>query len=126
MRRALPLMIVAGLIGCAPAGAQEAIATASNAPPLAPSNLAAPLALGRHQGFSDEGAPIIGPCGAVGDVHDGVAEKPDKNPHGSISAGVGTHGYRDVGGAVCVPLGDHAAVSIAFDAGRFDGGRFGR
>ncbi len=118
MRRALPLMVAAGLIASGPAWAQEAIATANNTPPPAPAPTAAPILLARHQGFSDEGAPLVGPCGAVGEVHDGVAEKPDKAPHGEVSAGVGTHGYREIGGAVCVPVGDRTAVSIAFDAGR--------
>ena len=118
MRRALTLIAAAGLIVSGPCAAQEAIATATNAPPPAPTTTAAPLALGHHQGFSDEGAPLVGPCGAVGEVHDGVAEKPDKKVHGEVSAGVGTHGYREVGGAVCIPVGDHAAVSVAFDVGR--------
>jgi hypothetical protein len=117
MRRALPLLVAVGLIACEPSWAQEAIATASNSPAPAPTATAAPLTIGRRQGFSDEGAPIIGPCGAVGDVHEGVAEKPDKAPHGSVSASVGTHGYREVGGEVCIPVGDRTAVSIAFDAG---------
>jgi hypothetical protein len=118
MRRALPLIIVAGLIASGPSWAQEAIATASNTPPPAPTSSPAPLQLGGRDGFSDEGAPIVGPCGAVGAFHDGVAEKPDKTPHGSISAGVGTHGYREVGGVVCMPVGDHAAVTVAVDVGR--------
>ena len=118
MRRALPLMVAAGLIVSGPSWAQEAIATANNTPPPAPPANAAPLLLARHEGFSDEGAPLVGPCGAVGEVRDGVAEKPDKKPHGSVSASVGTHGYREVGGEVCVPVGDRTAVSIAFDTGR--------
>jgi hypothetical protein len=118
MRRALPFIVAAGLVASGPCWAQEAIATATNASPPAPTTTAAPLLLGHRQGFSDEGAPLVGPCGAVGEVHDGVAEKPDKDPHGFVTAGVGTNGYREVGGAVCVPIGDHTAVSIAVNAGR--------
>ncbi len=118
MRRVLSLMVAAGLIAWGPSWAQEAIATANNTPPPAPPSTAAPLLLARHQGFSDEGEPLVGPCGAVGEVHDGVAERPDKKPHGSVSAAVGTHGYREVGGEVCLPVGDRTSVSIAFDAGR--------
>jgi hypothetical protein len=118
MRRALPFIVVAGLIASGPTWAQEAIATATNTPAPAPTSTAPPLSLGHHQGFSDEGAPLVGPCGAVGQVHDGVAEKPDKNPHGFVTAGVGTNGYREIGGAVCVPIGDHAAVSVAVNYGR--------
>ena len=118
MRRALLLMITAGMIASGSCRAQEAIATASNTPPPVSTTTAAPLFLGHHQGFSDEGPPLVGPCGAVGEIHDGVPQKPDKDPHGYVSAGVGTRGYREVGGAVCVPIGDHAAVSVAIDAGR--------
>jgi hypothetical protein len=117
MRRALTFIVAAGLIACGPSWAQEVIATATNAPPPAPPANAAPLALGHHRDFSDEGPPLVGPCGAVGEVHDGVAEKPDKDPHGSVYAGVGTRGYREVGGAVCMPVGDRTAVSVAFDVG---------
>ena len=118
MRRSLPLLAALGLIACGSSQAQEAIATAPSAPPPVSRASAAPLWVGRQQAFSDEGAPLVGPCGAVGDVVDGVPQKPDKKAHGMVSAGVGTHGYREVGGAVCVPIGDHGAVSLAFDVGR--------
>ena len=118
MRRALLLLVTVGIVTSAPCWAQEAIATANNTVPPIPATTAAPLFLRDHQGFSDEGPPLVGPCGAVGEIRDGEPQKPDKDPHGYVSAGVGTHGYREVGGAVCVPVGDHTAVSIAFDAGR--------
>jgi len=118
MQRALPLILAAGLIVAGSASAQEAIPTASAAPPPAPPPSAAPLWISEHADFDDAGPPLIGPCGAVGAVHDGVAEKPDHNPHGEVFAGIGTSGYREVGGAICVPIGDHAAVSIAVDTAR--------
>jgi hypothetical protein len=109
---------MAGLIASGTARAQETIATAKTETPPAPSANAPPLLLPRHAEFDDEGPPLVGPCGAVGAVHDGVAEKPDKKPHGEVFAGVGTAGYREVGGVVCMPIGDHAAVSVAVDYGR--------
>ena len=116
MRRVLALSFAVGLFATGPASAQEAIATAKAETPPAPPANAPPLSLGRHSGFDDEGPPLVGPCGAVGAVHDGVREKPDRNPHGEVFGGIGTHGYREAGGVVCVPIGDHGAVTIAVDA----------
>lgn len=119
MRRALSFAFACLLIAAGgPCGAQEVIATAKNTPPPAPPMSAAPLWLGHHADFDDEGPPRIGPCGAVGEVHDGVAEPPDKKVHGEVFGGVGTRGYREIGGVLCVPVGDHAAVTVAIDAGR--------
>ena len=117
MRRALPILYVACLLAAGSLHAQEAIATAKAETPPAPPANAPPLMLPRHPQFDDEGAPLVGPCGAVGAVHDGIAEKPDKKVHGEVFAGVGTAGYREIGGAVCIPVGDHGAVSIAVDYG---------
>jgi hypothetical protein len=116
MSRALPLMIAILVAGGA-ARAQEAIATAKGAPPPAPP-AAAPLTLGGHDDFDDEGPVPVGPCGAVGHVKDGVMQPPDKRPHGEVFGGVGTHGYREAGGVVCLPVGDHSAVTLAVDVGR--------
>ena len=117
MRRVLPLILAAGLIA-GTASAQEAIATAKAETPPAPPANAPPLSLGRHKDFDDEGPPLVGPCGAVGEVRDGVAQKPDRKPHGEVFGGSGTHGYREAGGVVCVPIGDHASVTVAVDAAR--------
>ena len=40
----------------------------------------------------------------------------DRSPHGQVWGGVGTHGYRNVGGVVCVPVGDNSRVTIAVDS----------
>lgn len=118
------LSVAASLAG-APAWAQEAIPTAANAPsagaPAPPPAAVPPLTLNDRRQFDDSGPPLVGPCGAVGDIVDGVPQKPDKNPHGSVWAGVGTAGYREVGGHVCVPIGDKAAVDIAVDSTRING-----
>ena len=71
----------------------------------------------------DRGPDVLrpmGPCGGPLKTADG---KTDMTPHGEIHAGVGSRGYREGGGAVCVPLGENAAMSIAVDAGSIDGWR---
>jgi hypothetical protein len=100
--------------------AQEAIPTATGAlgegAPPAPES--GPLRLSDR---IDEGPDVlrpVGPCGGPARKEDG---KPDKSPHGEVWAGIGTHGYRDIGGVVCAPLVDNAAVSIAVDAGQING-----
>jgi hypothetical protein len=99
----------------------EAIPTAAGAPtggaPAAP--YAGPLRLDDRL---DDGGPGFlrptGPCGGPAKTADG---KTDKTPHGEVWAGVGTRGYREAGGAVCVPLSDKSALTIAVDAGQING-----
>jgi hypothetical protein len=111
-------VLIAGTLLAGVARAQEAIPTAASgadggAPAAAPG---APVMLSRaRSGFDDRGPVTIGPCGVARDI-DGVPAKPDKTPHGEVWAGVGTHGYRQAGGAVCIPVGDHAQVTLAVDA----------
>jgi hypothetical protein len=125
MIRVFSIALAATLIA-AGAQAQEAIPTAANAPsagapaPASPAT-AAPITLSDRQEFDDRGPLPVGPCGAVAQVKDGQVQKPDKNPHGEVWAGVGTSGYRDIGGTVCVPIGDHAAVNIAVDSEHISG-----
>ena len=103
------------------AQAQEAIATATHAPDggaLATPASDRPLSLDDSR---DDGPGFLrprGPCGGPAKTADG---KTDRTPHGEVFAGVGTHGYREAGGAVCVPVGDNTAVSIAIDAGQING-----
>ena len=42
-------------------------------------------------------------------------------PPPPLSAAVGTHGYREAGGVVCQPVGDHTAVTIGVDVGGYGG-----
>jgi hypothetical protein len=60
----------------------------------------------------------VGPCGGPAKTAEG---KTDKTPHGEVWAGVGTRGYREIGGVVCLPVGENTAVTIAVDAGHMDG-----
>ncbi|HLZ84487.1 MAG TPA: hypothetical protein VKQ54_13060 [Caulobacteraceae bacterium] len=128
MRRAAIKALVPTAIACLALGtalpamvmAQEAIPTApgaagGDAPPAPESG---PLRLSDR---IDEGPDVlrpVGPCGGPARKEDG---KLDKTPHGEVWAGIGTHGYREIGGVVCAPLGDNAAVSLAIDAGHLDG-----
>jgi hypothetical protein len=100
--------------------AQEAIPTAKDsafggAPPLAPPG---PLSLPTHRSLGADNlvrAPV-GPCGGLPDPQTG---KLDKSPHGEVFAGVGSAGYREAGGEVCLPISDHVAAHLAVDVGRF-------
>lgn len=112
-----------------PLPAQEAIPTATGvagdgAPPASLGGPeSGPLRLSDR---IDEGPDVlrpVGPCGGPARKEDG---KPDKSPHGEVWAGVGTSGYREIGGVVCAPLGENAALSIAVDAGHIDGRGWGR
>jgi hypothetical protein len=113
---ALFATLVVGL-GAAPTFAQEAIPTGAGAPlggaPTAPPP--GPLGAERKLPGGDDVVRTVNACGAPS-TEDG---KTDKSPHGEVFAGVGTHGYREAGGVVCVPVGDHTAVTIAVDAGRY-------
>ncbi len=103
------------------ATAQEAIATAADAPlGGAPTPQgAAPVDTQHRLPGGQDVQRGVNACGAP-PKEDGST---DKSPHGEVFAGVGNHGYREAGGVVCVPLGDHAAATIAVDAGRYPGWR---
>ena len=38
----------------------------------------------------------------------------DRKPHGEVSVGVGTHGYRDYAAAVSLPLGERGRLDLSF------------
>jgi hypothetical protein len=118
MLRALSLGACLSLLVGAAALAQEAIPTAGGVNPnSAPKSTVAPRELGDPEQFSsDDYGPRMGPCGPL-QTADG---KPDKSAHGEIHAGVGTHGYRNIGGAVCKPIGENGAVAIAVDINKGD------
>jgi hypothetical protein len=112
-----------GLLG-SPALAQEAIPTASDAPlGGAPTPQAGPPQTLAQRPFYD-GTDIVrsdlNGCG-VPPKEDG---SPDKNVHGEVYGAVGNHGYREAGGAACIPIGAHSAATIAVDAGQFPGWRW--
>ncbi|MGA0603076.1 hypothetical protein ACO2Q3_20380 [Caulobacter sp. KR2-114] len=117
MRRVLGLALAFSLSMGAAALAQEAIPTAGGAQSnVSPHTAAGPAGADADLQPYDEFAdgplgPKMGPCGPL-ETADG---KPDHSAHGEIHAGVGTHGYRNIGGAVCKPIGDNGAIAIAID-----------
>ncbi len=121
---AFALPILALLLGWLPPAAgvaQEAIPTARAAAGVAPAPPSSdPLRLSDHLDYGPDVLRPSGPCGGPARAEDG---KPDKSPHGAVWAGVGTRGYREIGGAVCVPVGENAAVSLMIDTGHEDGWR---
>lgn len=52
---------------------------------------------------------------------DAVALFDDRQPHGEISVGVGTHGYRSIYARTDLPVGETGRLSIAIENSRFDG-----
>ena len=119
MNRAL-IVTLAALSIAASARAGEVITTAAGGPAdAAPAtSTSAPILIPDRYDLGEDIVRSVGPCGGVAKTPGG---KPDKNPHGDVYAGVGTHGYREGGGVVCVPVGDHAAATIAVDVGHIDG-----
>jgi hypothetical protein len=77
-----------------------------------------------------KGSPAAPPDTTATDIKNFIAEGegdkeplPDHKPHGFVSVGVGSRGYREVAGAVTVPIGDkdQGQVTLAIDAGQIDG-----
>ena len=56
----------------------------------------------------------------------GIVPGDDRKPHGEVSIGVGTHGYRSVYMRTDLPVGENGRLSIAIEDTRFNGGRHGR
>lgn len=86
--------------------ADAPLATAKGTPAAPPSTTQADI-----QRFIDEGA-----------ADDKSEPLPDRKPHGYVSVGVGTRGYKEVSGAITAPVGN-AQVSLAIDTGSVDGRR---
>ena len=124
MYRALALGLSLGLALGTSALAQEAIPTAGGVNPNHPPKTTVPPAdLGARPEYSqDDYGPRMGPCGPA-TTPDG---KPDKSAHGEVSVGVGTNGYRHIGGAVCKPIGENGAIAIAIDKTDGNYGYYGR
>ncbi|HWF00229.1 MAG TPA: hypothetical protein VG248_10575 [Caulobacteraceae bacterium] len=124
MKRSAGLVVPAalfalGLCVLAPAASgQEAIATATTTAdrdaPAPPSS--EPLQIRPHLDGAEDIVRAPGPCGGFRDPDTGKVEK---TPHGEVHAGVGTGGYREAGGTVCVPLSDNVSATVAVDAGHY-------
>ncbi|HEY5288499.1 MAG TPA: hypothetical protein VIJ59_00570 [Caulobacteraceae bacterium] len=124
MKRALPCLVGVALLVGSGVSAQEAIPTAANAPgggaPPVQATAGGPITIQDKRSERDDRGPVpIGPCGVPYKMSNDGPPRQDKTPHGEAWAGVGTHGYRDVGGAVCIPVGKAAEVIIAVDSSRW-------
>jgi hypothetical protein len=103
------LAAVANAQQAAPAAASgQVVSTASGAPPPAPAKADDQIARWLADTSDD-------------DVSDGPVR--DHKVHGEVSVGVGTNGYREVGGIVTGPIGDDGQATIAIDAGQIGSGR---
>jgi len=115
MRRltlAASLLLAASSVG--PAWADGPVSTTSNAQVGAPQpSDAAPPLPAEAAGTTHDGQPMaMGPCGPEKVKPDG---KLDTAPHGEVYGGVGNHGYREIGGTICQPVGQNGAVSVSVD-----------
>ncbi len=125
MRPLIALAALASLAG-SPAWADEAIKTggAQALPAMAdavqplPGRQASPHEIGDWARGVIAGAPAADDAPASGS---GCAAPADRKPHGEVWAGVGTGGYRELGGVVTQPVGDCGSVTIAVSR---SGGRF--
>ncbi len=105
------------------ANADEAIPTAKRATPpsAAQEPPPAPLQPPRFSGL----APVQpGPCGSgpvpkLAPLDADGQPAVDRSPHGEMSVAVGSHGYRSVEGAVCVPVGNNGFVAVDLGTSRF-------
>ncbi|HEV2366242.1 MAG TPA: hypothetical protein VGS12_18840 [Caulobacteraceae bacterium] len=126
MTRPLTLISMLAVLAlpAAPAAAQELVPSAGGGAQATPGSAAKPPGpLDPPDEITDPGPdPVMGPCGPTS-PDPRHPDRPDRKPHGEVFGGVGTHGYREAGGVVCQPLGDHAAVTIAIDAAHIDGWR---
>jgi len=112
MKLALVLVGMA-LVAAPAASAQEAIRTAGDEarpPPAGQAPAALPTVLAATA--SPDGAPP-GPSASHGPP--GCARAPDGKPHGEVWAGIGTRGYRNVGGVVTMPVGQCATLTLGVD-----------
>ena len=117
--RHLAIVLFLSLAG--PALADEPIATAPTTGPAAPQPSAALPPLAPPKPDQDLRPPLaMGPCGPEKVKADGSLETA---PHGEVSVGAGSRGYREIGGAACQPIGQNGAVAISIDEAQEQRGR---
>ncbi|HET6970562.1 MAG TPA: hypothetical protein VFH92_05500 [Phenylobacterium sp.] len=129
------------LLAASTAGAQEIVrAGAEGSPPAAADVPAAPTtdadqaahdrAIGEWAQRVLSGAPAAAEDGGKQPMPAKAAcaadPASDGKPHGEVWAGVGTRGYREVGGVVTQPLGKCGSLTIAVDRTEGNFGRRGR
>jgi len=118
MTRVLALAALAALLAGSAVAADETVATATSADAHPPGAEAPPPPpLNANMRPRDGGGDVLmTACGPEPVDDRGVAAM---NPHGEVSVGAGTRGYRDVGATVCQPLPGGAFVAITADSSRF-------
>lgn len=139
MKRVLPSLFLAALLAAPAAQADEVIATnVGGAPPPAaetapgagsgPSEAVKAQAIGdwAHRVMSGEPAPEDDQAPPARSGSGRCTRVEDRQPHGQVWAGIGTGGYRNVGGVVTQPVGDCGSVTIAIDHTESNGGRWRR
>lgn len=124
MVRATAIAAILVLTGAGFAFGQEAVPTAGGAGQRGapdPSAATSPSSIGPPAEIvaADPG-PLMGPCGPTGPDKKNP-DKPDHRAHGEVFAGVGTGGYREGGGVVCQPIGDHTSVTVGVDVEHYRG-----
>jgi hypothetical protein len=109
--RAAAFATAVALFLAGPALADGPITTAPAAGPASPQPTAPSPELPRPGEAPPQGPQMaMGPCGPEKVKPDGSLEKA---PHGEVEAGLGTGGYREIGGSVCQPLGKDGFVAIS-------------
>ena len=132
MRAAVLIAALAGALAAAPAMAQEVIAAGpQGAPPTAgvpgdPED--SPEAIGEWGRRVLAGEPTGPDAARAAAMRRGgpsgcLQPGDDRKPHGEVTVGAGTGGYREAGAVVTAPIGSCAQVTIAVDGARIDAPR---
>lgn len=123
----LGLTLLGLALAAAPASAQEAIRTGDGgAPPVTPADGAAGTqtesdaawahrVLNAAEADARAAQPDAKALPTDAKASAKCAAPPDRKPHGEVWAGVGSRGYRDVGGVVTQPLGSCGSVTLMID-----------
>jgi len=120
MTRVLALAAVAVLLtGTSATAGDETVSTATAAdahPPGVATPAPGPLNAPGNRFGAGGGDVLMTACGPERVNDQGVVEN---KPHGEISVGAGTSGYREVGGSVCQPLPGGGFVSVTAGSSHF-------
>lgn len=102
-----------GVVATAPAASVDLNATAR---PVAPSVEGAALQAAPHGLSTDQQIDrwIAARSTADGGWAEAARPADDRKPHGEVSFGIGTDGYRDYGAAVSLPLGETGRLDIRY------------
>ncbi len=111
------------LIVASPALADAPIATAGGAPAAPQPSTPPPPLQDAGPALANRPPMAMGPCGPEKVRPDGSLAT---TPHGEVDGGVGSYGFRHLGGAICQPIGQNAAVALRIDQGQGGFGGYGR